>query len=80
MVTKTCLPRSHTFIFFEKITHLIRLFVIRMTAEKPPTPLTWMALMPQECTSWVGEKVFSDVWACKKTLLMAVEIAVNLGY
>ena len=28
--------------------------------EKRPTPLTWMALMPRECTSWVGEKKLSS--------------------
>ena len=48
---------THAVIFyFDKNIHLIRLFDIRMIVEKRPTPLTWMALMLRECTSWVGEK------------------------
>ena len=48
---------THAVIFyFDKNIHLIRLFDTRMIVEKRPTPLTWMALMPRECTSWVGEK------------------------
>lgn len=70
---------THAVIFyFDKNIHLIRLFYTRMIVEKRPTPLTWMALMPRECTSWVGEKKLSSYFlAFMKALLRASEMAVK---